>query len=289
MGIRAFLSWVTLDEKFTTQSGSPVRNAENFIANYRSSELVSPSVGVQGIYVSEDENYHKSLEVARKYDTLIHTHLAETRKEVYDFVKSSGGKRPIEHLAEIGFLNERLVAAHCVWATLREIKLLAGNSVSVSWNSVSNAKLGVGGIAPVPEMLENGLNVSLGTDSNGSNNSLNPFESMKFAALSVKNERWDASRITAQKVFDMSNLNGARALRRSDLGSIEEGKKADIVLLDAKRPNMVPTTLENAVSNIVYSANTTNVDTVMVSGKILKSGGNLLYKDLQKVFDADFN
>lgn len=289
VGIRAFLSWVTLDGKFTTQTGDPVKNAENFILKYRGSGMVTPSVGVQGIYVSDDENYQRSLEVARKYDTLIHTHLAETRPEVYDFVKKSGGKRPIEHLDEIGFLNERLVAAHCVWATLREVKLLARNRVNVSWNSVSNAKLGVGGIAPVPEMLENGVNVSLGTDSNGSNNALNPFESMKFAAISVKNERWDASRITAQQVLDMSNINGAKALGRQDLGSIEEGKKADIVLLDATKPNMVPTNEENVVSNIVYSANTSNVDTVMINGKLLKSGGNLVHNDIKPVYGMDFN
>lgn len=289
IGIRAFLSWVTLDEEFTTQKGSPLKNAEKFIESHGRDPLVSPSVGVQGIYVSSDENYLKALEIAERHDTLVHTHLAETRKEVYDYVKRSGGKRPIEHLSEIGFLGRRVIAAHCVWATLREVKLLSKGGVKVSWNAVSNSKLGVGGIAPVPEMLENGVNVSLGTDSNGSNNSLNPFESMKFASISVKNERWDASKIRAQEVFDMATVNGAAALGRSDLGSIEEGKRADIVLLDARKPNLIPINLENLVSNVVYSANTSNVDTVMVDGRVLKSAGRLLQKDTQKIYDAEFN
>lgn len=288
VGIRSFLFWVTLDEEYTTQKGNPVVNAENFIRSHRGSSLVTPSIGVQGIYVSSDENYLKSMEVAEKYDTILHTHLAETRKEVYDYVRKSGGKRPIEHLSEIGILNSRLLAAHCVWATLREVRLMARGGTKVSWNAVSNAKLGVGGIAPVPEMLEHGVTVSLGTDSNGSNNSLNPFESMKFAALSVKNERWDASRIAAQQALDMATVNGASALGRDDIGSIESGMKADIVLLDTSRPNLVPTDASNAVSNIVYSANTTNVHTVFINGRVLKSDGKLTYDKMEKLLNSTF-
>ncbi|AKA48911.1 metal-dependent hydrolase [uncultured archaeon] len=289
IGIRSFLSWVTLDEEFTTQKGSPIKNAENFINSNKNDPLITPSIGVQGIYVSSDENYRKALDVSDRHGTILHTHLAETRKEVYDFVKKSGGKRPIEHLSEIGMLNERLLAAHCVWATLREVKLLAKGKAKVSWNAVSNSKLGVGGIAPVPEMLENGLTVTLGTDSNGSNNSLNPFESMKYAALSVKNERWDASKITAQTVLDMATINGAMALGRGDLGSIETGKKADLILLDSSRPNLVPTTEVNAVSNIVYSANTSNVDTVIINGRVLKHNGILSYEKMEEVRESRFN
>lgn len=288
IGIRSFLYWVTLDEEYTTQKGSPVKNAEAFIQSHRDNPLITPSIGVQGIYVSSDENYLKSMEIAEKYGTLLHTHLAETRKEVYDFVKKSGGKRPIEHLSEIGVLNERLLAAHCVWATLREVKLMAKGGTKVSWNAVSNAKLGVGGIAPVPEMIENGVTVTLGTDSNGSNNALNPFESMKFAAISVKNERWDASRIAAQQALDMATVNGASALGREDIGSIEPGRKADIILLDTSRPNMAPTDESNAVSNIVYSANTSNVHTVFVNGKILKKNGSLVYDGMEKLLESNF-
>ncbi len=288
VGIRSFLFWVTLDEEYTTQKGSPIKNAENFIQGHRDTPLITPGIGVQGIYVSSDENYHKSMEIAEKYGTMLHTHLAETRKEVYDFVKKSGGKRPIEHLADIGILNERLLAAHCVWATLREVKLLAKGRSKVSWNAVSNAKLGVGGIAPVPEMVEHGVTVTLGTDSNGSNNSLNPFESMKFAAISVKNERWDASKIAAQTALDMATMKGASALGRGDLGSIEAGKRADIILLDISKPNLAPTDESNAVSNIVYSANPSNVDTVFINGKLLKKDGSLTYPGLGKLLDSSF-
>jgi 5-methylthioadenosine/S-adenosylhomocysteine deaminase len=275
-GIRGFLSWNTLDEEFTTQKGNPVKNADHFISTHSGRELVTPSVGVQGIYVSSDENYLRAREVAEKHGTIIHTHLAETRKEVYDYVRKSNGKRPTEHLNDIGFLNPRVLAAHSVWVTLSEIRHMAKNGVKVSWNSISNGKLGVGGIAPVPEMLENGMTVSMGTDSSGSNNSLDMFEVMKFSALWIKNDRWNPAIITAQTILDMCTVNAAKALGCGDLGSIEEGKLADIVLIDSRMPNLVPTNAENAVSNIVYSANPSNVKYVMVNGSLLKDDGKLV-------------
>ncbi len=276
-GIRAFLSWVTLDKEFTTQSGDPVSNAETFIREWKGKTSITPSIGIQGIYVANDETYARAKEVAEKYDTLIHTHLAETRKEVYDLVRKIG-ERPVEHLEKIGFLNDRLVAAHCVWVTNHEVKILASKGVNVSWNSVSNFKLGTGGVPPVPEMMENKINITLGTDSNGSNNSLNLFEEMKFSPLTVKNQRWDASFIKAQDVMDFATRNAGKALK-SPIGTIEAGKKADIVILDARRPGLIPVSEENAISSIVYSANPAYVDTVMVNGRILKRGGKLMNFD----------
>lgn len=276
-GIRGFLSWNTLDEEFTTQNGNPVKNAENFILKHTGENLVTPSIGVQGIYVSSDENYMKALDVASRHNTIIHSHLAETRKEVYDFVRKSGGKRPTEHLGEIGFLSPRLLAAHSVWVTLSEIRIMAKNGVKVSWNSVSNGKLGVGGIAPVPEMIENGMVVSLGTDSSGSNNALNMFEAMKFSSLWIKNDRWNPAIINSRSVLDMATVNGARAIGADRIGSLEPGKLADIVLIDTSQANMTPTNMENAVSNIVYSANPSNVKFVIIDGEILKDDGKLVH------------
>ena len=132
-GIRAFLSWVTLDEQFTTQKGSPLKNAENFITSHKNKERIYPSVGFQGVYVCSDETLLRGKEIAEKYGTIRHMHLSETRKEVYDYLKSKG-KRPVEHLYEIGFLNENLIAAHTVWVTMREIKQLAEKNVNISHN-----------------------------------------------------------------------------------------------------------------------------------------------------------
>ncbi len=242
-GIRAVLSWVTLDPDKTTQRGDPVKNAERFLSAVHGGDRVKASVGVQGIYVASDEVYMKSRELAERFGTVVHTHLAETRKEVYDFVKkTNGGERPIEHLHRIGFLSNRTLAAHCVWATLREVKMLASAGVTVSWNSVSNFKLGVGGVPPpVPEMLQNGARVTIGTDSNGSNNSLDMFAAMKHSSLAVKNERWDPpSLLTAQQILDMATVVAAESLGLSEVGehfSWEEGRHSGT---EGQRPEPLP-------------------------------------------------
>ncbi|MGC8687569.1 MAG: amidohydrolase family protein [Candidatus Micrarchaeia archaeon] len=267
-GIRSFLSWVVLDKKYTTQHGNPIDNAKRFIKSFRGNNLVTPSVGIQGVYVASDATIAKAESLAKEYNTILHMHLAETRKEITDYSKKTGDT-PVAHLYKHKMLNQRVVAAHCVWLSEDEIKMLAKSGISVSWNHISNAKL-ASGSAPISEMLESGVNISIGTDSNGSNNSLNMFEAMKFSALSLKDKTGDAAKISAQRVFDMATINGAKALHRKDLGSIELGKKADLVLLDIEKPNMTPSSELNIVNNIVYSANPSNVSHVIINGNIVK-------------------
>ncbi len=273
-GIRANLAWNTLDRELTTQRGDPVSNAGQFISSFKGKELITPSIGIQGIYAASDETIARAIEVSRSHGTLVHMHLSETRKEVYDFVKKNN-QRIVEHLSDKNLLPERLLAAHGVWLTLREIRLLSKAHSSVSWNSLSNAKLASGGMPAVPEMMSNGITVSLGTDSSASNNSLDMFQLMKFSSLMTKNARWDSTVIPAQVSLDMATVNGARAIGNTKIGSIEAGKKADLVLIDATRPNLIPTGIENAVSNIVYSANAGNVDSVIIDGKFVKRHGKL--------------
>lgn len=279
-GIRAFLSWNTLDEDKTTQKGNPSRNAAQFISKFKGNNLITPSIGVQGVYVASDEVYLKAKEIAEKNDTIVHGHLAETREEVYNFMKENHGERPTEHLSKIEFLNPRFLAAHGVWNTLHEVKLLAKNGCSVSWNPISNAKLGVGGLAPIPEYMENGVTVSIGSDSSGSNNNQEVLQSMKFGSIWVKNERWNPTITKAQDILDMATVNAARTLRRDDIGSIEPGKKADLTLFSLKSPRLMPTTPENAVSNIVYSADTSCISDVVINGKFVKRDFVLIGYDL---------
>ncbi len=267
-GMRGFLAWATLDQEFTTQRGDPVKNAEAFIRKEHPGTVI-PMAGIQGIYVSSDENYYRVKELAEKYNVMVHTHLSETRKEVYDFVKTHN-ERPVEHLGAIGFLSDRIIAAHCVWITLNEIKILSKYKTSVSWNAISNAKLSSGGIAPVPELLSNNVNVSLGTDSSGSNNSLNMFEEMKYSAISINNDRWSADTVKSQQIMDMATRNAGMALK-SPIGIIREGYLADLVILDMNKYNTMPYNDSNIVNNIVFSANPENVESVMVNGKIIRS------------------
>ncbi len=141
---------------------------------------------------------------------------------------------------------------------------------------MSNSKLGVGGIAPVIEMTQKGVKVSIGSDSSGSNNSLDVLQSMKMGALMVKNQRWDPSVIRAQQILDMATVVAAQSLHADDIGSIEAGKKADIITLDTNNPRLFPTDEENAISNVVYSADSSCVSDVMVNGRFRKRSGNLI-------------
>ncbi|ADD08618.1 amidohydrolase family protein [Candidatus Aciduliprofundum boonei] len=266
LGIRAFLGWAVVDEDITTQEGNPLNNAENFIKEFRNEELITPLIAPHAVYTCNEETLLKAKEIAEKYDTLITMHISETRKEVYEHRKRTG-MRPVEWLEKIEFLNSKLIAAHLVWLTLHEIKILAKNGVKASHNPTSNMKLGNGGSMPLPEMLDNGILVTLGTDSTVSNNNLDMFEAMKFAALLHKNERWDASITNAQEILDFATINAAKALELN-AGSIEEGRLADLVILNPA-PNGLPLRKNTIVSNIVYSLTGLNVEHTIVNGKIV--------------------
>ncbi len=265
-GIRAFLGWAVVDEEITTQKGSPLKNAEKFIREFRGDPRITPLVAPHGVYTCSEETLLKAKEIAERYDTLMTMHISETRKEVYDHRKKTG-KRPVEYLDAIGFLSPRLIGVHLVWLTLSEVRMLAKNGVKASHNPTSNMKLGNGGSMPLVEMLNEGIPVTLGTDSAVTNNNLDMFEVMKFAALLHKNERWDASVTNAQMILDFATVNAAKALGLN-AGSIEEGKLADIVVLDASEPNARPLRKENIVSNIIYSLSGLNVEYTIVDGKI---------------------
>jgi len=269
LGIRAFLGWGVVDEELTTQEGNPLENAEKFIIEHRKEELITPLIAPHAVYTCSEETLLKAKEIAEKYDTLMTMHISETRREVYEHRKKYG-LRPVEWLNKIGFLNDRLLAVHLVWLTLHEIKLLSAHEVKVSHNPTSNMKLGNGGSMPLLEMLQNGLLITLGTDSAVSNNNLDMFEVMKIAALLHKNERWDASVTTAQMILDFATVNAAKALN-INAGSIEEGKLGDVIIVNAREPNARPLRKDTVVSNIVYSLNGLNVETTIVNGNIVYS------------------
>ena len=274
-GIRGFLSWVTLDEAFTTQHGNPVRNAEAFVAKHQGDPLVTPSVGVQGVYVASEETFLKAKEVADRHGVRLHAHLSETRKEVYDHVAKTG-QRPGEWLERIGFLGPRLNVAHGVWLTLNEVRALARAGTSVTHCPVSNMKLASGGVAPVPEMQASGVAVALGTDSALSNNSADLFAEMKTAALLHKATRWDARVLPAQAVLDMVTIDAARALGAADdLGSVEVGKLADLAVVSLRRPHTTPFYAANVISHLVYSSRGSDVQATVVDGRVVMAGGRL--------------
>jgi 5-methylthioadenosine/S-adenosylhomocysteine deaminase len=285
VGLRGYLGWAVLDEEFTTQKGRPIDNCRRFIKAFSDCPLIKPVVAPQGVYVCSDETLLAARELASKSGTFCHYHLSETRHEVYEYRRQKGA-RPVDHLANIGFLAKGDIAAHCVWLTVNEVRELAHHGVSAAHCPTSNMKLASGGVAPLPEMFDEGVGVCLGTDGCSSNNSLDMFLEMKFAALLQKSNRWDAAVLPAQKALDLGTIDAARSLgAEREIGSLEPGKRADIVVVDCRHPAMVPTTPENAVSNLVYSSPSGAVRDTIVDGRFVLRDRNIVSVDEERVMD----
>lgn len=272
-GMRGFLSWVTLDEAFTTQHGSPLKNADQFVAKHKADPLVTPSVGVQGVYAASEETYTKAKEIASRHHVAMHTHLSETRGEV-ETQRTKTGLRPVEWLEKIGFLDAKVTAAHGVWVTMNEVRTLARHGVSVAHCPVSNMKLASGGVSPVPEMIREGVVVGLGTDSPISNNGMDMFAEMKLASLLHKSTRWDARAIPAHAALDLATIGAARALHvEQEIGSIEPGKRADLVVVSLKGAHTTPFYPDTLIGHLVYSCRGSDVKVTMVDGQVLMADG----------------
>lgn len=264
IGLRSVLSWAIIDKELTTQKGDPVSNCESFIKRWKNTELIKPSAGPHSIYTCSDETLIRTKEIVEKYGSLIHIHLSETKNEMDTSIKRFG-KNPVNYLEDINFLNENVLAAHCVWLDKKDIMILKNKGVKVSHCPVSNMKL-ASGIAPIPQMLKNGLNVSLGTDGACSNNSLDMFETIKFTALIHKINNMDPTILKAEDVLRMSTEEGGLSLGLN-IGKIEVGFKADIIILNINKPNWKP--VYNPISNIVYSAKGGDVETVIIDGRVV--------------------
>jgi 5-methylthioadenosine/S-adenosylhomocysteine deaminase len=285
-GIRGILCWCVLDEEFTTQKGNPLKNCEKFCNSHKKMKKSRPGVGLQGVYVCNEETCTGAKQLSDGMEVPLHLHLSETRKEVNDH-KRKTGRRPVEWLNDINVLSERTVAAHSAWVTMNEVRIMAKTGISVSSCPVSNMKLATGGVAPIPEMMQNNVNVSLGTDGSTTNNSLDMFADMKILGLLQKSARWDPTVLNAQTLLDIVTINGAAAVgMEKDIGSIEPGKYADIVILDGKSPNLRPLSFENIISNIVYSSSSGNVKTVLCQGDIVMKDRKIITFDERKVMDA---
>ncbi len=266
-GIRASLS--------RTVIGLPGRTAENelseakaFAKKWKGHKLVMPHIGAHSIYACDESLLLKAKELATGEKLKFHIHISETRREIFDCLDKTK-KYPIEYLDSIGLLDEHALLAHASWVTKREIALAGKKKATIMNCPISNLKLATGGICPVREYHAAGTNVCIGTDGPVSNNSLNMFESIKLSSLLQKHHYWKADVLPAQAFLDFATINGARALG-INAGSIEAGKLADIVLLDARMPNMQP--YNDLISNLVYSAGPQNVTDVIVGGKQVVAG-----------------
>jgi len=242
---------------------------------------VQVAVAAHSVYTCSEEMLKAAKAFATEEGLQFHMHVSETREEVFNLLKEKK-VRPVEYLDSIGLLDSKSVLAHMGWVTKREIGIAGKKNANVVHCPVSNLKLATGGICPVSEFDEAGATVTLGTDGAASNNSLNMLESMKYALLLQTHKYWDAQRYPEPKVWDAATVNGAKAVG-IDAGSIEKGKLADLVLVDAKAANLVP--LHNDLRSIVYSINPGNVTDVMVDGKFVLKEGKITLVDEEKVLE----
>ncbi|WP_054635678.1 amidohydrolase [Thalassobacillus sp. C254] len=216
---------------------------------------------------------------ARSENLPLSIHLAETKKEVARH-EEEYGKRPVEHLDDLGFFESPVLAAHGVHVNSFEIKLLTDKNVSVSHNPLSNLKLG-SGVAPVGEMMKQGLHLSIGTDSVVSNNNLDMFQEVRTAAILQKGFFHDASLVTAREALQMGTIHGAKAAGFTESGLIKEGYEADFILVDSSKPHLQP--VENRVSHLVYSASGQDVTDVFVNGRAVMRNKELITLDEEKI------
>lgn len=221
------------------------------------------------------------MKLAEELNTSIHIHLSESKKEVEDSFKEYG-KSPIKHVYDLGLFDFHVTAAHCVHLSDEDIDIIADKKVSVINNPGSNLKL-ANGFAPVDKLLKKGVNVALGTDGASSNNNLNMFEEINLASIVNKGITGDPTAVPAMDAVKMATINGARALQLdNEIGSIEEGKKADVVILDIKKPHLYP--MHNIISSLAYSIQASDVETVIINGNIVMENGEIKTVDVEKIY-----
>lgn len=230
-------------------------------------------------------------ELASRYNTGMNMHCSE-RLEHAGAIRRKYGKSPVEYLESNGILGPDVLLAHCVWVSDRDMKILKANDVKVAHNPVSNQYL-ADGVAPICAMIRKGVTVGIATDGAYTNNSQDMFEVMKLCVLMHRADQLDKMALSSEQVVEMATINGARALGMSnEIGSIEEGKKADLILVDLKTPELVPVSTYltlpglGAYSSLVYCGSGKCVDTVVIDGKIVLRNRRLVTLDEREILGS---
>lgn len=270
MGLRAFLAEGIIDLGIPSRAEAQLKAAEE--ANRKIEALRSPRItpvlGPHAVSTVSEPTLLRIREIADKRGYPIHTHLSETKREVDDCV-TQNGMRPAAYLDKLGFLAKDVVAAHGCWLDPSEIEILARTGTKVAHCPTSNMKLASGQAMPYAAMKEAGVVMGLGTDGAASNNNLDMFEAMKFAALFQKFAHRDPAVLPAHEAFQMATLGGAQALG-IDAGLVQVERLADLILVDPRRPDLTPR--HEDVSNWVYAAHGNCVDTVICDGQVIMKG-----------------
>lgn len=236
--------------------------------------------GPHAPYTCPVEYLQKVIEAAQANNAEIQMHLCETKGEVENCIKEHG-VTPIKLMDQLGMFEQGTIAAHCVYLTEVDMDIMAAKNVRVAHNPQSNLKL-ASGIAPVARMLEKGICVGLGTDGASSNNNLDMLEECRAAAMLHKTTTLNPLAVPAAQAWDMATVNGAKVLGFDELGTLSVGQQADIVLWNMHKPYWYPK--HNKLSLLVYAANSSDADTVIVNGKVVLQNGSMTLFDEEKIY-----
>ena len=278
-GMRAFIGRGLVGDDLYSDGLSRFEEALAEQAEYESGRIkivLSP----HAIYSASEKLYRQVAEEAEKRGLLKQTHLSEGAAEVEDCINNRG-ITPVKYLNDIGFLDSKTILAHCVQMRGDDIDIIKRSGASVVTNPASNAKLG-NGFAPVVDMHKAGINICIGTDGTSSNNTLNMFREMGILSLIHKGIHKDSTAMPAQSVLSMATANAAKALCEEDrLGVIKEGASADLCFVDLRSPSLFPN--NNIISSLCYSANGSEVDSLMIDGRFVMRKKELLTIDYDRV------
>jgi len=266
-GMRALLSYGIIAPEPGERLQRELEITRRFIESHHNTAQgrIKVAIGPHAPYTCHPQVWEQAAELAKDEGLIIHTHLAETADEMEKALKE-WGKTPVAYLKGLGVFEAEVLAAHCVHLQERDIEILAEEGVRVVHNPTSNLKL-ASGFAPVEVLLEQGINVALGTDGAASNNNLDMLEEIRLATLMQKGILGEATALPAIEALKMGSERGARALGWQEIGKIEVGRRADLVILDAGQPHWTPN--YDPISNLVYAAQASDVETVIIDGRIV--------------------
>ncbi|MDW8096368.1 MAG: amidohydrolase [Aquificaceae bacterium] len=279
-GVRAGLGFGILDfpTKVASSPQEYLQRARDFVREFKNQELLFPVLCPHAVYTCSPETLKKSLELALEENVYIHTHVAETQSEVEASLEKFG-KRPVEHLHSLGLLSDRTLMAHVVWTTEEERDIIKEKGAKVLHCPESNLKL-ASGIAPISDYVRRGVQVCLGTDGPASNDNLDMLEEMSLMVKLQKGANFDAKAMDARTALRIATEEGFKAVGIK-AGKIEVGYEADLILLDVSAPHLQP--LFDPVAQLVYSAKSSDIDTVVCKGRVLMEKRELKTIDLQEV------
>ena len=254
--------------------------ARRFIREFADDELVTPALAPHAPYTMDSAHLKEVAEAARELGVPVLVHLSETTAEI-ERIEKEHGMSPPEYLDSVGLLTDQLIAAHCIFVDQDDIALLAQRGVGVGHNIVSNIKAGKG-VAPVLKMLEAGLDVGLGTDGPMSGNTLDVMSLLGYTAKLHKLANLDRRVMKAKTVVEMATIRGARAINMGDeIGSLEVGKLADLLIVGTKSPHMIP--MYDVYSALVFAAKAEDIHTVVIHGRVVVKDREVQTVDVEKI------